>query len=128
MSVITRNPPPPKSITIQGDHPYYHLLKAYQEILNSDTGTLLPFIGSYCMYENPRYNEPMFKCELQVILAERMMLFGFDPTPVLTYDFNFTKDLLYSSEETRIAAKTKYVNLLMSIYIRIIYPEATDQK
>jgi len=100
------------------DHPNFLLMKNFQEILNSGKKIPLSWIHSGCLYQSDRYAD-MFKSHLHIALAERLILFGKDPKPILEIELNSEK-LMQLSKHNRHQLERAFINKLLMNYQMIL--------
>jgi len=100
---------------ITHDHPHFQTMKNYQKLHSAGKKPNLAWVGSFC-----RYNDDM-KCTLQIVLAERLILFGKDPSFILNSDLDRGEEFYMMSNEERKQTMYKYIDMLLDIYNRILY-------
>lgn len=100
------------------DHPYFLLLKNFQNIISSGSEIPLEWIHSCCLYHSEQY-EDMFKTHLHIALAERLTLFGKDPKRILEIELDGDK-LLRLPEHICHQLERAFVSKLLATYQLIL--------
>lgn len=73
-------------------HPYYHLIKNYKQLMDTNTALPTTWLTNYCLYESPFLLEPKILCQFQIVLAEFLVLFNRNPTQLLEMNFDSNRD------------------------------------
>jgi len=100
---------------IAENHPHFQAMKNYQKIHANGKKPSLSWVGNFC-----RYNDEM-KCTLQIVLAERLILFEKDPSKILRFDLDRGYDFYMMSHEERNQAMGLYIDKLLYMYGEILY-------
>ena len=104
-------------------HPHFRAMMNYQKLHIAGKKPNHAWVMSFCLYE--RLPHPELKCTLQIVLAERLILFRKDPTCIINYELD-RGDMFYRlSHEERKQVMDRYIdNLLRNLcpcFIRIVF-------
>jgi len=99
---------------ISEDNPHFQAMKNYQDIHISGKKPSLSWVTSCCRYKDD------IKCTLQIVLAERLILFGKDPDAILGYSLDQGFEFHMMSIENRKQVMELYIDKILHMYRNIL--------